>query len=63
MSDIDWSKYGRIQNREQADVEITFRDVAGRIICGTSFPVDRMDEVIDRLKAQRDFWLAQKDRP
>ncbi|KVC77153.1 hypothetical protein WI76_17535 [Burkholderia ubonensis] len=59
---IDWSKYGRIRKQEMPDVEISFRDVDGRIICCASFPVDRLDEVIDRLRAQRDFWIAEQAR-
>ncbi|AIO75302.1 hypothetical protein [Burkholderia multivorans] len=61
MSGIDWSKYGRIPKvLKKPDVEISFRDVDGRIICSALFPVDRLDEVIDKLRAQRDFWLSER---
>ncbi|KVG05423.1 hypothetical protein WJ24_27765 [Burkholderia vietnamiensis] len=61
MNDIDWSKYGRVQRQQKKpDVEISFRDVDGRIICCAWFPIDRLDEVIDKLRTQRDFWLSEK---
>lgn len=59
---IDWSRYGRIPARTMPEIDLSFRDVDGRIICSASFPVDRLDEVITRLKAQRDFWLSERAR-
>jgi hypothetical protein len=53
---IDWSKYGRVPAREQQEIQISYREEAGRIVCMASFPIDRLHEVFDRLKAQRDFW-------
>jgi len=53
---IDWSKYGRAPVRDQQEIHISHREEAGRIVCTASFPIDRLDEVVDRLKAQRDFW-------
>lgn len=57
MSDvIDWSQYGRPKKRELQEIEIAYREEGGRIVCTASFPIDRLDELFDRLKAQRDFW-------
>lgn len=57
MSDvIDWSRYGRMPKRERVEIEVSYREEGGRIICTASFPLDRADEVLARLKAQREFW-------
>ena len=55
---IDWSRYGR-SKRIVPEVEISYRDLSHVIICDASFPMDRLDEVIEKLRAQRDYWKAE----
>lgn len=56
---IDWSKYGR-SKRVVPEIEIAYRDAERAIICDVSFPMDRLDEVIEKLKAQRDHWKSEE---
>lgn len=55
---IDWSRYGRVK-RIVPEFEISYRDLGHVIICDASFPMDRLDEVIEKLRAQRDYWKAE----
>jgi hypothetical protein len=51
------SKYGRLPASQE--IESSYREEAGRIVCTASFLIDPLDEVIEKMKAQRDFWKSE----
>lgn len=57
---IDWSKYGR-SKREKPQVEITYQgnEAGTGTVVTAVFPLEHLDYVIERLRAQRDYWKAE----
>jgi hypothetical protein len=53
---IDWSKYGRGKKPEQPNAEITFYNKHGEIRIRADFPVQGLEEVVERIRRQLDYW-------
>lgn len=57
---IDWSNYGRGKKPESPAYEIAYHGDGERTWCTAIFPIERFEEVKDRIQTQIDFW---KDEP
>lgn len=57
---IDWSKYGRGKKPEKPGYEITYHGDGERTWCTAIFPMERYDEVKQRIDQQIQYW---RDEP
>jgi hypothetical protein len=56
---IDWSTYGRVKPRQRVDVEVVYTGDGSRTWCVAKFPIERFDEVKERIQTQIDYWKGE----
>jgi hypothetical protein len=58
MSDnvIDWSKYGLGKPRVKPEAEIVYFGKDGRMHIRAEFPADMLDQVVEQIRRQLDYW-------